>query len=110
VGKGKKFLPRIHRLLNNQRQLTMLTLFIACFSQLDVVIRAPILDSLEDSPEKAAVEKQTVLFASCLQAIQSIVARGSLRLLTGLLGLFLDRNDVLMVARTKVCRPLSLNE
>jgi DNA topoisomerase 2-associated protein PAT1 len=83
--------------------LTLLTLLVACFGQLDVVRNASLLDNLEETPERAEVERQTNAFlASVMQSILPIVAKSNLRLITGLLGLLLDRSNIAAVARTKV--------
>lgn len=101
--KGKKILPRLTRHLSSQRMLTLLTLLVACFGQLDVVRDAFLLDSLEETPERGEIERQTNAFlASVMQSILPIVAKSTLRLITGLLGLLLDRSNIAIVARTKV--------
>jgi DNA topoisomerase 2-associated protein PAT1 len=83
--------------------LTLLTLLVACFNQLDVVWQGPILDSLENTHDRADVERQTHAFlGSVLQSILPIVAKASLRLVSGLLGLLLDRSDIVAVTRTRV--------
>ncbi|KAH7919056.1 hypothetical protein BV22DRAFT_1041258 [Leucogyrophana mollusca] len=100
--KGKKILPRLSRHLTSARMLTLLTLLVACFSQLDVVKDARILDSPEDTPGQQEVERQTQAFlGSVLQSILPVVAKAELRLVSGLLGLFLDRNYVVTVAQTR---------
>ncbi|KAG7093875.1 hypothetical protein E1B28_007514 [Marasmius oreades] len=102
IAKGKKLLPRLTRHLDNQRMLTLLTLLIACFSQLDVIRNAPFLDNPEDTPDHSEVERQTQAFLSgVIQSILPIIAKGSLRLISGLLGLLLDRNDVVAIAKTR---------
>ncbi|KAK0446633.1 topoisomerase II-associated protein PAT1 [Armillaria borealis] len=102
VAKGKRVLSRLARHFDNQQMLTMLTLLIACFNQLDVFRQAPLLDTLEDTPERVEVERQTNAFLSnVLHSIISVVSNGSLRLVTGLLGLLLDRNNVSEVAQTQ---------
>ncbi|KAK7471033.1 DNA topoisomerase 2-associated protein pat1 [Stygiomarasmius scandens] len=102
AAKGKKLLPRVTRNLDNQRMFTLLTLLIACFSQLDVIADAPILESPEDTPKRANVERQTQAFlSSVMQSILPTIVKGELRLVTGLLGLLMDRNDVVAIARTK---------
>ncbi|KAL0067146.1 DNA topoisomerase 2-associated protein pat1 [Marasmius tenuissimus] len=102
VAKGKKLLPRLTRHLDSQRMLTLLTLLIACFSQLDVIIDAPLLDAPEETPERAEIERQTQAFLSgVIQSILPIIAKGSLRLVSGLLGLLLDRNDIVAIAKTR---------
>lgn len=101
--KGKKILPRLSRHIPAHRLPTLLTLLVACFSQLDVVSQAQILDCDEDSPARQEVERQTAAFlGSVLQSILPVVARAELRLVTGLLGLFLDRSDIIHVTQTRV--------
>jgi len=83
--------------------LTLLTLLVACFDQLDVVKDAFLLDSPDDTPEREEVERQTNGFlASVMQSILPIVAKSNLCMITGLLGLLLDRSNIAAVARTKV--------
>jgi DNA topoisomerase 2-associated protein PAT1 len=102
--KGKKLLPRLTRHIGSSRMLTLMTLLVACFTQLDVVKEAPLLDALEDSPERAETERQTQAFlGSVLQSILPIVANLELHVVTALLGLLIDRShDIAAVAKTKV--------
>ncbi|EGO22680.1 topoisomerase II-associated protein [Serpula lacrymans var. lacrymans S7.9] len=100
--KGKKILPRLSRHISGPRMLTLLTLLVACFSQLDVFKQAGLLDSVEDTPERQEVDRQTQAFlGSVMQSILPVVAKAELRLVSGLLGLFLDRCDVVAAAQTK---------
>ncbi|KZT59905.1 hypothetical protein CALCODRAFT_493178 [Calocera cornea HHB12733] len=99
--KGKKLLPRLLRHLSQKESLTVVTLLIACFSQLDVVRKASLLDRA-DSPEKREMEKQTELFLSTvLPALIGALRRAGLRLVSGLLGHLINRCDVAEVARTR---------
>jgi len=83
--------------------LTLLTLLVACFSQLDVVHTAPLLDVAHETQERADAERQTQAFlGSVMQSILPVVSVANLRLVTGLLGLLLDRSDVVVVAQTRV--------
>jgi DNA topoisomerase 2-associated protein PAT1 len=92
--KGKRILPRLSR---------HIALLVACFSQLDVAKHAALLDSLEESPERQDVELQTQAFlGSVLQSILPVVAKAELRVITGLLGLFLDRTNIVVTAQTRV--------
>lgn len=107
VTKGKKILPRLTRHLSSQRMLTLITLLIACFGQLGVVRTSPVLDEPGEDEviwaQRAEVERQTQAFlGSVMQSILPTIAKGSLRLVVGLVGLFLDRNNVVAVARTRV--------
>ncbi|KAI6013922.1 topoisomerase II-associated protein PAT1 [Pisolithus microcarpus] len=82
--KGKKLLPRLSRHIAAHRMPTLLTLLVAY------------------SPERQEVERQTAAFlGSVLQSILPVVARAELRLVTGLLGLLLDRSDIIQVAQTR---------
>ncbi|KIK60307.1 hypothetical protein GYMLUDRAFT_200380 [Collybiopsis luxurians FD-317 M1] len=102
AAKGKKILPRVTRHFDQQRMNTLLTLLIACFSQLDVVAHATILDQFEDTPERADVERQTQAFlTSVLQSILPIIVKGNLRLVCGLVGLLMHGQDVVAIAKTR---------
>ncbi|KLO11600.1 hypothetical protein SCHPADRAFT_998761 [Schizopora paradoxa] len=90
--KGKRLVPRLTRHLSSQQMLTVLTLLIACFQQLDVVIGAPLLDATEKTDGRDEMEKQTETFLSTvLQGILPVIAKASLRLVGGLLGLLMER-------------------
>ncbi|KAI0664219.1 topoisomerase II-associated protein PAT1 [Cubamyces menziesii] len=100
--KGKKLLPRVARLLDNSRMQVILTLIVACFSQLDVVIQAPLLDTLEETREVLDLETQTQAFlSSVVQSILPVIAKAQMRLVTGLFGLLLESNNILEIARTR---------
>ncbi|KAJ7504532.1 topoisomerase II-associated protein PAT1 [Mycena galericulata] len=101
--KGKKLLPRLTRHIGSSRMLTLMTLLVACFTQLDVVKQAPLLDVLEETAERAEVERQTQAFlGSVLQSILPIVANLELHVVTALLGLLIERSqDIAEVAKTK---------
>ncbi|KAF9078073.1 topoisomerase II-associated protein PAT1 [Rhodocollybia butyracea] len=102
AAKGKKILPRVTRHFDQQRMNTLLTLLIACFSQLDVIAEAPLLDVLEDTPARADVERQTQAFlTSVLQSILPIIVKGNLRLISGLIGLLMHGQDMIAVAKSR---------
>ncbi|KAF8074818.1 topoisomerase II-associated protein PAT1 [Lyophyllum atratum] len=99
--KGKKILPRATRHLSHDRMYTLLTLLVACFDQLDVVQHAHLLDTVEESNERAEVERQSEAFLlGVLHSILPVVARAELKIVTGLLGLLLDRTNILRVAQS----------
>ena len=84
--------------------LTVLTLLVACFQQLDVVVDAPLLDRLDNVDAKEEVEQQTQIFlATVLQSILPVIAKASLRLVGGLLGLLMERCVLPVVALSRVC-------
>ncbi len=104
-------LPRIARFFDTQRMLTLLTLIVACFSQLDIVRNAPLLDLGDDVRERRELEAQTNAFlGGIIQIIEPVVVSAPMRLMSGLLALFLERNDVGIVAKSRVScgyRPFS---
>lgn len=101
--KGKRLLPRVARYLPSDTILQMLTLIIACFYQLDVVVKSPILDTLEETKERAEVERHSQVFLSGLvQSVLPAIGKLDLSLLTGLLGMLFKYNDVAAAARTRV--------
>jgi len=100
--KGKKLLPRISRHLSSQQMLTMLTLLVACFSQMDIIFHARILDLPEENTHQQDLERQTQAFlGSVIQSILPVVAKAGLRLISGLLGLLLERSDIISITQTR---------
>ncbi|KIO29884.1 hypothetical protein M407DRAFT_69866 [Tulasnella calospora MUT 4182] len=89
--KGKRLIPRIIRLLPEDKITLLLVLFVACFYQLDVVREAHVLDDIESagSPKWRDVSNQTDAALMILPSITGIIAVASLRLLTGLLNIML---------------------
>ncbi|TIB59487.1 hypothetical protein E3P78_03531 [Wallemia ichthyophaga] len=86
--KTSKLLPRATRHLDHQQILTINTLIIACFSQ---------LLSLQDSCG-SFVE---AFLSGVVPQFMSMIAGVSLRLVAGMLALFVERNDVVTVAQSK---------
>ncbi|TFK51708.1 hypothetical protein OE88DRAFT_1658294 [Heliocybe sulcata] len=101
--KGKVLFPRVAHVLEEDQLLIVLTLLITCLTQLDVVAGAHLLDSMEDTPERRDMERQTnafqhyVLIVSVLHALQKV----TLRELTGILRLLRDQGQIVTIARTK---------
>ncbi|KPV78017.1 uncharacterized protein RHOBADRAFT_22931 [Rhodotorula graminis WP1] len=108
VTKGKRILPRAIRHLSAEQTLTVLTLLVATFDTLDVVVNAPLLDHLdtatsaEGRARRAAVEAKTeALLNSIVAPVMAVVGQAQLRMVTGMLGLLMDRNDLSRVLRSK---------
>lgn len=108
VLKGKRLLPRAIRHLSAEQTLTLLTLLVATFDTLDVVTDAPLLDqldttgSIEAKQKRLAVEAKTeALLNAVVAPIMQVVGASQLRMVTGMLGLLLDRNDLNSVVRSK---------
>ena len=114
VLKGKRILPRALRHTSPEQTLTLLTLMVATFDTLDTVRDAYMLDasddsarlstgSLENNQQRAAVEAKTEVFLNAIiSPVMGVIAQAPLRIVTGMLGLMLERNDIIKVARSKV--------
>ncbi|KAL5492252.1 PAT1 [Sanghuangporus weigelae] len=100
--KGKKLLPRLTRHLSTQQLLQVICLLVACFSQLDVVKNAAILDQQEDTPERKEVDKQTQLFSSTvLQCILPVIAKFNLGVVFGMMGLLMEHCDMRLAIHSR---------
>jgi DNA topoisomerase 2-associated protein PAT1 len=101
--KGKRMLHRVMNFFDTSRNLTIVTLLVACFSQLDVVRDSHLIDRLEDMPARKEALAQSDAFVHMQsQYVMNVVGKCSLRIVSGLLGLFLERNDVVALAQTPV--------
>ena len=67
-------------------------------------MHARILDTPEESTRQQDLERQTQAFlGSVVQSILPVVAKAGLRLVSGLLGLLMERSDIIYVTQTRVC-------
>ena len=109
--KGRKLFPRLLRHLPHQQALTLLTLLIATYPQLDVVARAPpppvadaSLLTKADGLNRVRREAETDDFLHCvIPGADMLINRCNLGLLAGLLGICAQRMEVWKVASTRVC-------
>ena len=86
----------------------LVTLLVATFSQLDVVIDAPLLDSLEPSDARTELDGQNRLWLdSVSMAILPTVSKASLLHISSWIGMLLERTNVVAVASTEVYLPRS---
>lgn len=121
--KGKKLLPRALRHTDPQQTLTLLTLLVATFDTLDVVRDAHVLDMNPSDPlfnataasyapgrpSRLEVEASTETFLNAtIPLVMGTIGRAPLRIVTGMMGLLIERNDLLKVAKTKVGLPRRL--
>ncbi|EJD48310.1 hypothetical protein AURDEDRAFT_123069 [Auricularia subglabra TFB-10046 SS5] len=91
--KGKRMFPRFPATFDSGQLTNVITLLLATFYQLDVVQNAALLDTLEDSPQKAEVKRQTQVFQECvIQTIGRILATAPLGMVAGLLRVLVSRN------------------
>lgn len=111
VLKGKRILPRAMRHLTPEQTLTLVTLVIATFDTLDTVVDAPLLDNastLESKQRRVAVETKTDVFLTAIVSpFMAVIGTSPLRMVTGMLGLLLARNDIQKVLKSRVRHVLS---
>jgi DNA topoisomerase 2-associated protein PAT1 len=100
-GKGKKAVPRIFRLIDNDQRVTIMTMIVVHIGVLDVVRRGQLRPGERQLP--SAVRDEVELFSQAvLPSLFSYVSEAELNIIIGLLGILLDSADVQRVARSKV--------
>ncbi|GAC99644.1 topoisomerase II [Pseudozyma hubeiensis SY62] len=104
--KGKRLLPRALRHLSQEQTLTALTMVVASFESLDVVQKGPLLDDLSDDPSKIEArrdaERQSETFATTIvPSMMSMASSAPMRIVSGMLALFVERNDPVKVSQTR---------
>lgn len=107
--KGKRLLPRALRHLTSEQALTAMTMIVASFDRMDVVRESTLLDEAPSTRSETASEKrrevqrQTEAFmTSIVPSMYSLIASVPMRIVSGMLALFIQRNDPLRVAQSKV--------
>ena len=101
--KGKKLLPRVMRHFNEQQQLTTVTLLVACYSELDVVVHANALNTLDESLEYQEVDRQTHAFmASVFQVVLQALLNAPLPVMSRLMAVLLSHNVIVALCKTGV--------
>ncbi|KAL1410077.1 DNA topoisomerase 2-associated protein pat1 [Vanrija albida] len=107
--KGQRLFPRLLRHLPQQQALTLLTLLIATYPQLNVVARAPpppVADSSmltkADRLDRAQREAETDSFLhNIIPGVDMLINQCNLGLVSGLLGIVAQRMEVWKVASTR---------
>lgn len=107
--KGQRLFPRLLRHLPHQQSLTLLTLLIATYPQLDVVARAPpppvadpSLLTKADRLDRARREAETDSFLQyVIPGVDQLINQCNLGLVSGLLGICAQRMEVWKVAATR---------
>ncbi|WFD02298.1 DNA topoisomerase 2-associated protein pat1 [Malassezia obtusa] len=112
--KGKRLLPRALRLLDAEQGLTTLTMLIASFSSLDAVRNYAAWEqfqALEALPHARArltavqaseIGRSVEAFGnSVLFNMISLINQAPLRIVSGMLALLMERNDVVFCAKTR---------
>ncbi|WWD20662.1 hypothetical protein CI109_105138 [Kwoniella shandongensis] len=107
--KGQRLFPRLLRHLPHNQSITMLSLLIATYPQLDVVARAPpppvadaSLLTKADRLDRAKREAETDNFLHCIiPGVDMIINRCGLGLVAGMLAISAQRSEVWKVASTR---------
>lgn len=110
--KGKRLVPRVLRSLSHEQTLTTLTMIVASFDSLDVVREAHYLDDVSslipgagaaaDPERKRQAEAQAEAFSHCVvPAMLQHMSNSPMRIVIGMLALFVERNDVVKAVRSR---------
>ncbi|WVR08571.1 hypothetical protein IAU60_005626 [Kwoniella sp. DSM 27419] len=107
--KGQRLFPRLLRHLPHTQSITLLSLLIATYPQLDVVARAPpppvadaSLLTKADRLDRAKKEAETDNFLHCvIPGVDMIINRCGLGLVAGMLAIAAQRYEVWRVATTR---------
>ena len=112
--KGKRLLPRALRLLDAEQALTTLTMLVASFEALDAVrhygayeqhlVTEPLRHVRSPLTTQQAVELSRSVDAfsnSVLFCMMGLINSASLRIVSGMVALLMERNDVLRIAKTR---------
>jgi DNA topoisomerase 2-associated protein PAT1 len=104
--KGKRLLSRLTKYLG-QRNLLLLTLLVALFPQVDVVAKAPLLDSVEPSELRTEIETQTAAWLDAVPGvILAAVTQASLAHISSWFAMLLERTNIVKIASTQVIHAL----
>ncbi|KAI4251944.1 MAG: hypothetical protein LQ352_004571 [Teloschistes flavicans] len=99
--KGKKAIPRIFRHIDQEQRLIILTIIVVHLNVLDVIRR--VQPQTTGGPPPASVREDVELFCqTVMPSLFGYINEAPLQIITGLMGLILDRSNVPAVARSKV--------
>lgn len=99
--KGKKAIPRVFRLIDQEQRVTILTMIVVHLDQLDVVRNGQTAPGESQPP--AAVREEIELFSQAVMpCLLGYVGDAPLNIIIGLLGLVLDHTTVANVVQTKI--------
>ncbi|WFD33425.1 DNA topoisomerase 2-associated protein pat1 [Malassezia cuniculi] len=106
--KGKRLLPRVVRLLNTEQSLTVLTMLVASFQTLDAVSLYPTFEQLRatgrvhEGAYARDLERTMEAFSNAvLFFMLGLIANAPLRIVSGMLALLMERNDIVAVSKTR---------
>ncbi|KAF2226774.1 topoisomerase II-associated protein PAT1 [Elsinoe ampelina] len=99
--KGKKLIPRIFRHIDEQQRTTLLTIIILHLDVLDVV-RLAYPQPDEPRPPPAVREAVELFMQAVFPPMFAFVNDAPLSIVSGLLGLIVDRVNLQLIIRTKI--------
>lgn len=106
-------IPRILRHLSSDQSLTLVTLIISNFSQLqvchNVIYPGTMVANVEEAaPQKFVTFDDVELFINtAAPALLAVISEAPLRVVNGLTKLFMEKNNIVYIARTKVNEHIS---
>ncbi|CAB4420250.1 unnamed protein product [Rhizophagus irregularis] len=100
VAKGKKVIPRVLRHCLPDQILTLITMLVANFETLDVCKGA--IWGTQGIVSPAMLDEVELYMNTVVPPLLQFVAEAPMRIVLGLFGLFIERNNIVWVARSKV--------
>jgi DNA topoisomerase 2-associated protein PAT1 len=100
VAKGKKVIPRVLRHCLPDQILALITMLVANFETLDVCKGA--IWGPQGIVSPAMLEEVELYMNTVVPPLLQFVAEAPMRIVLGLFGLFVERNNIAWVARSKV--------
>ncbi|EXJ56047.1 hypothetical protein A1O7_08978 [Cladophialophora yegresii CBS 114405] len=99
--KGKKAIPRVFHQIDQDKPIIILTMVVVHLDQLDVVKDAILAPGASQPPPM--VREEIELFSqTVMPCLLSCVTEAPINIITGLLGLLIDRTNISVVAHTKI--------
>ncbi|ORX43994.1 hypothetical protein DM01DRAFT_1340550 [Hesseltinella vesiculosa] len=105
VNKGKKLIPRIIRPLTHDQNLSILSVILAHFSQLQVcrpvIYPGTQVASTEDAQRFVSYEDMDLFMNATAPALLSFITEAPMKVVIALTRLLMEKNDIRYVAQTK---------
>lgn len=99
--KGKKAIPRVFRLIDQEQRVTILTMIIVHLDQLDVVRNGRIPPG--EAQPAASVREDIDLFSqTVMPCLLSYISEAPINIISGLLNLALEHTNIANVIQTKI--------
>jgi DNA topoisomerase 2-associated protein PAT1 len=99
--KGKKAIPRVFRLIDQEQRVTVLTMITVHLDQLDV-IRNGLIPTGESQPSAAMREEIELFMHTVMPCLLQYVAEAPINIVSGLLQLVMEHTQIATVVQTKV--------